>query len=46
MMLDTRHFGRLAATAIVVLGVAGAFLYLGGWFNPEALTPASSETFS
>jgi catalase len=22
-----------------VLGVAGTFLYLGGWFNPEALTP-------
>ncbi len=39
-MADTRHFGRLAGTAIVVLGVAGAFLYLGGWFNPEALTPA------
>ena len=38
-MADTRHFGRLAGTAIVVLGVAGAFLYLGGWFNPEALTP-------
>ena len=37
--MDTRHFGRLARTAIVVLGVAGAFLYLGGWFNPEALTP-------
>jgi catalase len=36
---DTRHFGRLACTAIVVLGVAGAFLYLGGWFNPGALTP-------
>jgi catalase len=39
-LAETRHFGRLAATAIVVLGVAGAFLYLGGWFNPEALTPA------
>ena len=39
-LADTRHFGRLAGTAIVVLGVAGAFLYLGGWFNPEALTPA------
>jgi catalase len=37
---DTRHFGRLAGTGIVVLCVAGAFLYLGGWFSPEALTPA------
>jgi catalase len=27
-------------TAIAVLGVGSAFLYLGGWFNPEALTPA------
>ena len=39
-MAATRHFGSLAGTAIVVLGVAGAFLCLGGWFNPEALTPA------
>lgn len=30
---------RLAGVAIVVLGVAGAFLYLGGWFKPRALTP-------
>jgi catalase len=36
----TRHFGRLAGTGVVLLGAAGAFLYLGGWFNPEALTPA------
>ena len=34
------HFERLAGTGIVVLGVAGVFLYLGGWFNPQALTPA------
>jgi catalase len=39
-LADTRHFGSLAATALVVLGVAGVFLYLGGWFNPQALTPA------
>ena len=38
-MADTSHFGRIAGTGIVVLGVAGVFLYLGGWFNPEALTP-------
>jgi len=31
---------RLAGIGVVLLGVAGAFLYLGGWFNPEALTPA------
>jgi catalase len=30
---------RLAGVAIVVLGAAGTFLYLGGWFNPGALTP-------
>ena len=39
-LVDTRHFGRLAGTATVILGVAGAFLYLAGWFNSEALTPA------
>jgi len=39
-LTDTRHLGRLAAAAIVVLGVAGAFLYLGGWFSPQKLTPA------
>jgi catalase len=38
-LADTRHFGGLAGTAIVVLGVAGGFLYLGGWFSPKALTP-------
>jgi catalase len=32
-------FGRRAAVAVVVLGVAGGFLYLGGWFSSEALTP-------
>ena len=39
-MADTRHFGSLAGVAIVVVVVAGAFLYLGSWFNPEALTPS------
>lgn len=38
-MADTRHFGGLVGTAIAVLAVAAAFLYLGGWFNPRALTP-------
>jgi len=40
-LADSRTFGRLAGIAIVVLGAAAAFLYLGGWFSPEALTPAS-----
>ena len=31
---------RLGGIGIVLLGVAGAFLYLGGWFTPHALTPA------
>jgi catalase len=39
-LAGTRHSGRLAGTGLVVLGAAGAFLYLGGWFNPEGLTPA------
>ncbi len=42
-MADTSHFGR--RTGIVVLGVAGAFLYLGGWFNSEALTPGRFADF-
>jgi hypothetical protein len=37
-LADARYFGRLAGTAIVVLGVAGAFLNFGGWFNPAELT--------
>jgi len=32
-------FVRLAGIGVVVLAVAGAFLYLGGWFSPNALTP-------
>jgi catalase len=34
------RLGRLAGIGVVLLGVAGAFLYLGGWFTPHALTPA------
>ena len=30
---------RFGGIGVVLLSVAGAFLYLGGWFNPEALTP-------
>ncbi|HEX3682373.1 MAG TPA: catalase family peroxidase [Bryobacteraceae bacterium] len=31
---------RLAGIAVLLLGVVGAFLYLGGWFSPQKLTPA------
>jgi catalase len=31
---------RLGGIGIVLLSVAGAFLYLGGWFSPHELTPA------
>jgi catalase len=31
---------RLGGIGIVLLSVAGTFLYLGGWFTPHALTPA------
>jgi catalase len=30
----------LTGIGVVILSVAGAFLYLGGWFSPNALTPA------
>lgn len=33
-------FLRFGGVGVVLLSVAAAFLYLGGWFNPEALTPA------
>lgn len=31
---------RLAGVGVIILCVAGGFLYLGGWFSPKALTPA------
>jgi len=31
---------RLAGIAVILLGVVGAFLYLGGWLSPQKLTPA------
>ena len=31
---------RLAGVGVLLLGVVGAFLYLGGWFSPHKLTPA------
>jgi catalase len=33
-------FVRLAGIGVVLLAVVGAFLYLGGWFSPQKLTPA------
>jgi hypothetical protein len=32
--------GRLAGISVLLLSVVGAFLYLGGWFSPQKLTPA------
>jgi catalase len=29
----------LAAIGVLILGVVGAFLFLGGWFSPHKLTP-------
>jgi catalase len=31
---------RLVGIGVVILCVAGGFLYLGGWFSPNALTPS------
>ena len=31
---------RLSAIGVVILSVVAAFLYLGGWFTPHALTPS------
>jgi catalase len=32
-------FSRLAGIGVLLLGVMGAFLYLGGWLTPQKLTP-------
>jgi len=32
-------FSRLAGIGVLLLGVVAAFLYLGGWFTPQKLTP-------
>jgi catalase len=34
-------FARLAAIGALLAGIAGLFLYAGGWFAPHALTPAT-----
>jgi catalase len=31
---------RLAVMGVVIAGIAGLFLYAGGWFAPDALSPA------
>jgi catalase len=31
---------RLASIAVLLLAVVAAFLYLGGWFSPQKLTPS------
>jgi catalase len=31
---------RLGVIGVVILCIAGGFFYLGGWFSPNALTPA------
>ncbi|MBV8226910.1 MAG: catalase family peroxidase, partial [Verrucomicrobia bacterium] len=31
---------RLGGIGVLLLGIVGAFLYLGGWFSPNKLTPA------
>jgi catalase len=33
-------FARLVAVVVLLLAVVGAFAYTGGWFAPNALTPA------
>lgn len=33
------RLARLTVIGVVILGVAAAFLYLGGWFAPRAVTP-------
>jgi catalase len=35
------RLGRLLIIAAVVGGIAGAFLYCGGWFTPYALSPVA-----
>jgi catalase len=33
------RLARFAGIGVLLLGVVGAFLYLGGWFSPQKLTP-------
>jgi catalase len=36
---EPRTLARLAGIGIVILLVVSGFLYLGGWFSPNELTP-------
>jgi catalase len=38
--LKSSALPRLLGIGVIILCVAGGFLYLGGWFSPNALTPA------
>ncbi|HXW57497.1 MAG TPA: catalase family peroxidase [Candidatus Cybelea sp.] len=38
-LLGGNALGRLAGIGVLLLGVVGAFLYLGGWLSPRKLTP-------
>jgi catalase len=37
----TRLVARFIAVGTIVLGIAGLFLYVGGWLTPKRLTPAA-----
>jgi catalase len=34
------RFARSVGIGVLLVGVVGSFLYLGGWFSPQKLTPA------
>lgn len=38
------RLGRLAGVGVILMGVVGAFLYLGGWLTPHELTPRRFTT--
>jgi catalase len=37
----TAFLGRIAAIGVLLIVIAGLFLYAGGWLTPHALTPAA-----
>jgi catalase len=41
VLRGSASFVRLAAIAAVIVGIAGLFLFAGGWFSPHALSPAT-----
>ena len=38
-LTGSNTLARLAGIGVLLLGIVGAFLYLGGWFSPDKLTP-------